>query len=326
MTAQVIPLSTPKNSNLRPFDMRRDLSAVADLVELCFADTLDADGRLYIRQMREAAISEGFSYLSTNAGRSAMGGYVWVEDGQVVGNLSLVPHTYEGRRIHLIANVAVHPNSRRRGIARELTAAALRELDQRGSRETWLQVDEKNNAAVLLYQNMGFVEKTRRVSWRLLPHREFRDVANGDVVAAPRRAGDWSLQSQWLHANYPADIRWQLPMNVSLLQPGWRGALERAFNEREVQQWSALRKNRLLGVLTWQSSTLETDRLWLAAPAEHEDAAIPVLAGIAHAQLRPNRTLALNYPQGRGQSALESAGFHAARTLIWMSYPMDGVK
>lgn len=321
MTAQVIPLSATKSRNLRPFDMRRDLSAVADLVELCFADTLDADGRLYIRQMREAARSEGFSYLSTNAGRATMGGYVWVEDGQVVGNLSLVPHTYEGRRVHLIANVAVHPNARRRGIARQLTAAALGELEQRGNRETWLQVDEKNNAAVMLYRNMGFVEKTRRVSWRLMPRSGFRVAATSDVDAVPRRAGDWALQRQWLQANYPEDICWQLPLNVNLLQPGWRGALERAFNEREVQQWSALRKGRLLGVLTWQSSTLETDRLWLAAPAETEDEAIPMLAGMAHAHLRPNRMLALNYPQGRGHRALETGGFQAARTLIWMSYP-----
>ena len=36
--------SSSTDSQLRPFDARRDLGAVADLVELCFADTLDSEG------------------------------------------------------------------------------------------------------------------------------------------------------------------------------------------------------------------------------------------------------------------------------------------
>ena len=42
--------------NLRPLEPGYDLTAVADLIELCFAENLDADGRRYIRQ-RCAAVS-----------------------------------------------------------------------------------------------------------------------------------------------------------------------------------------------------------------------------------------------------------------------------
>jgi hypothetical protein len=42
--------TTTSSSHLRAFDVRHDLDAVADLVEVCFADTLDADGRRYIQQ------------------------------------------------------------------------------------------------------------------------------------------------------------------------------------------------------------------------------------------------------------------------------------
>ncbi len=41
--------------HLRPLDVQRDLLAVADLIELCFASTMDADGEQYLRQMRRAA-------------------------------------------------------------------------------------------------------------------------------------------------------------------------------------------------------------------------------------------------------------------------------
>lgn len=50
MSARALGLHAELKSNLRSFDMRRDLLAVADLVELCFKDSLDADGRMYIRQ------------------------------------------------------------------------------------------------------------------------------------------------------------------------------------------------------------------------------------------------------------------------------------
>src|SRR3972149_2661349 len=120
MSAQALTLPKPKASQLRPFDLRRDLLPVADLVELCFAESLDADGRLYIRQMRQAAAGPGMALGSA----TSMSGFVWVEEGSLVGNLSLIPHHYGRRRLYLIANVAVHPDHRRHGIARTLTQAA----------------------------------------------------------------------------------------------------------------------------------------------------------------------------------------------------------
>jgi hypothetical protein len=39
--------------------------------------------------------------------------------------------------------------------------------------------------------------------------------------------------------------------------------------------------------------------------------------------LQASRPLALNYPGGRATEALIRSGFHAVRTLIWMSYPWE---
>jgi ribosomal protein S18 acetylase RimI-like enzyme len=321
MSAQAVALHAIPRENLRPFDIRRDLSAVADLVELCFADTLDADGRLYIRQMREAAGNE-YTLRAAANGRPEMrmAGYVWVEDGRVVGNLSLMPHHHAGRKMFLIANVAVHPNYRRHGIARELTRAALEDVQRRGRQDTWLQVDERNPAAVALYSEMGFAERLRRTSWRMQPQAGWLPRPN-ETHVRQRKAGDWNNQQRWLRQNYPADVHWQFPLDMGLLQPGWRGSLERAFSDRQLRQWSAERDGQLRGVLCWQSSSLEADRLWLATPAGDEEEAIPALMWRANESLTPGRPLALNYPAGRATAALQSAGLTATRTLIWMNYP-----
>lgn len=317
MSAQAITLNQTAPRNLRAFDMRRDLLPVADLVELCFAGSLDADGRMYIRQMRQAARN---SPLLMTQADLPMAGYVWQEKDAVVGNLSLIPHRHRGQRMFLIANVAVHPEHRRRGIARALTQAALQDVQRRGAAPTWLQVDDTNPPAVNLYRGMGFVERMKRTSWRAIPNANLH-IATSGINVRGRQTQDWKQQQLWLAGNYPEDVRWQLPLDLNLLQPGWRGALERALRERQVEQWSAVKSKDLLGVLSWQSSSLEADRLWLAAPQGAEEEAIPGLMQQAYAKLRLGRPLALNYPSGRAESAFAAAGFHAARRLIWMNYP-----
>ena len=42
---------------MRAMNMFRDLPAVADLIELCFASTMDNDGQRYIADMRRPAMT-----------------------------------------------------------------------------------------------------------------------------------------------------------------------------------------------------------------------------------------------------------------------------
>jgi hypothetical protein len=99
------------------------------------------------------------------------------------------------------------------------------------------------------------------------------------------------------------------------------GSLQRVLSERRSEQWSAVEDGRLLGVLSWQSSVLEADRIWLAAAHKNEAAAIAALANKAHSQFNTTRKLALNYEAGRATEALLASGFNPVRTLIWMQYP-----
>jgi ribosomal-protein-alanine N-acetyltransferase len=67
-----------------------------------------------------------------------------------------------------INNIAVHPDHRRRGLARRLLRAALREARQCGCSRATLEVRPSNGAAIRLYRQHGFVQVGRR-------HNYYRD-------------------------------------------------------------------------------------------------------------------------------------------------------
>ena len=145
---------------------------MADLVELCFADTLDQEGYNYLRQMRAAASSSSYWRLVdlvSERNSMPLNGFVWEEDGVVVGNLSLIPYAGLAYSYYLIANVAVHPEYRRRGIARRLTTAAIEQARRRRAQSVWLHVRAENNAANDLYRSLGFVERASRTTWHSKP-------------------------------------------------------------------------------------------------------------------------------------------------------------
>ena len=94
MSAITRPLN-PNASHLRPFDVGKDLNAVANLVETCFADTLDEDGRRYVNHMHNAARNPRYLRWAMAVAENVpmpFSGYVWEENGYLAGNLSLIPY------------------------------------------------------------------------------------------------------------------------------------------------------------------------------------------------------------------------------------------
>lgn len=315
-TANVFSSKTP--INLRPIEPTRDLGAVADLVELCFQDKLDEDGRRYVRQMRNAAANSG---LFGAAALKPMKGFVWEENDKIIGNLNMVPVFAEGQRAYLIANVTVHPTRRRRGIARALTDAAINLATKRSVRYAWLQVDADNPPAIDLYEKVGFIEQARRTTWHTsqnsIPH------PGTEVKISNRKFGDWGKQKIWLNETYPDHVRWHLAISPNLYRPGISGMFTRAFSDKNLRQWSAFQKGELLGTITWQSSHTQADWLWLAAAPQYEAESIPALINHARRGLRPHRTLAVNYPADRAVNILENTGLHPHQTLIWMRIDLN---
>jgi ribosomal protein S18 acetylase RimI-like enzyme len=300
---------------------------VADLIELCFASSMDSEGQSYIRQMRRASRDASFMRWAGNAVESAslpLSGFVWEQDGRIIGNASLVPFRHKGKRIYLIANVATHPEHRRKGVARALTEQAMQHARQRNTDELWLHVRADNPGAVQMYSDLGFTERAQRTIWRvgkdgfLTPAPTPRsDHAPGLPTVTERHSRFWPQQLTWLDQLHPEELSWYRSQNWTSLKPGWWNWFYRLFIEFDQQQWAVQNNEGLQGVLAWLPSMRNTP-LWLACDPNADSESITILLRKALRDLGFRQNLTLEHPAGLQEQAMQAASFSVSRTLIWM--------
>ncbi|MDO9120577.1 MAG: N-acetyltransferase, partial [Anaerolineaceae bacterium] len=164
-------LSTP-TSRIRAIRLREDLKQIADLIELCFLDNIDPEGQEYIRHIRQTANNfSGLILENTTPENSTLPfhGYVWVENDKIIGNITLIPLRSKEKGGYFVANVAVHPNYRGRGIGKQLTERAICHVREHQGKHVYLQVREDNEIAIQIYRNLGFDEISRRTMWVYRP-------------------------------------------------------------------------------------------------------------------------------------------------------------
>jgi GNAT superfamily N-acetyltransferase len=304
--------------------MRHDLAAVADLIELCFADTLDSDGREYIKRMRAAADAD-YAFNLVNSlewMHPALSGFVWQEGDRVLGNASLIPFFNGWQRNYLIANVAVHPELRRRGIGSLLTTQAIEYARAAGAQKIILNVREDNPQAIKLYENLGFVEFARRTTWHISPTRQSElimppPLPAGSRFSRPPRRG-WPQENAWLAEAYPPSIISHTLPKLSAFRPDWLGGLIRFLLAINLRQWAVTSPHGLQAAAIWQAANTIAHPLYLAAPEDCPAEVVQALLLYVRRQLRLLRPLSLEYPADRHIAAIASAGFRAQQTLLWM--------
>ncbi|HSL45776.1 MAG TPA: GNAT family N-acetyltransferase, partial [Anaerolineales bacterium] len=266
MSSISISVKTSDHPHIRPLNVLRDLSAVADLIELCFSPTMDNDGQRYLSDMRRASRDDSFlrwaSRMTETASLPLMG-YVWEQDGQIIGNASLIPFRKKGKRIYLIANVATHPDYRRRGIGRALTERVMKQARDKKAAAIWLHVRDDNPGAIRLYEELGFQEIARRTTWQAGPDSRLTHPLT-DIQVLSRHPRHWPLQQEWLQRIYPDDLSWYHSWSLKSLRPGlwnWAYLLLIDFN---IKQWVAVRNDELLATLTWMPQGGRSESLFAA--------------------------------------------------------------
>lgn len=320
--------TTSKFDHIRRLDLSRDLDQVADLIEICFPIHKDQDGQTYVKEMRKAARDMRMMGWLTNLaemGSQRASGFVWEQDGNIIGNLSLVPFQKDGRRIHLIANVAVHPDYRRQGIGRALTVHAISFLQRRGDKQTWLQVRDDNPGAIDLYRSVGFVDRFARTTWRIRPF-EFKALPTQrfpELSIRRRRFADWKDQQQWLDFTYPHEIRWNLPVDFRRFAPGFLQGMENFLDGVSLRHWTMVSDENTLGAITWQKTKSFANNLWLAFPEEIENRILPGALHMVLKRLAKRQPVSIDYPKGRASPDFRALGFENFRTLIWMSRSLN---
>ncbi len=226
-------------SGLRPVNLRRDLAEIADLIEICFGPTLDSGGRSAIQEMRILSRSGPVLWLVSRLGHAVpfMQGFVWIEAGHVVGNVSITPAGFGQGWV--VANVAVHPAYRRRGIARQLVLAALQRIARRGAFAT-LQVDADNDHARTLYESLGFRSERTFTRWRrsghLRPPEALPDLPPIRRAARRDSAALYTL-AQRVRPNLRGGLGWLRPTEPAALRPSRLGGLRYFLSGRRTDIW-----------------------------------------------------------------------------------------
>lgn len=235
---------------LRPINLTTDLSQLADLMEVGFAGALDESGRAIIREMRTLG-RIGWLNSAVNRLDGLFGGlqqgFVWIEDGQLVGNVSVMPIPYmrtaeaDSTRGAIIANVVVHPAHRRRGLARSLLNAALDLIEQQGRAFATLQVDADNGGARQLYEQLGFREQRTFTRW-VRPPRLSAPYPLSDlppIVLRPAR--DWRMEyslAERVRPNARGGLGWLHPTHPGLFRPSLFKGLTDALTGRSTESWA----------------------------------------------------------------------------------------
>ncbi len=232
--------SSPKGA--RPINMNKDLPQVVRLLERVFGESV-RDGQQIFSPGGLADTPAFLWRLNVNMNRLSPG-FVWEENGRIVGNVTLLPSRPASR--FLVANVAVHPDYRRRGIARLLMNEVLADIRQRNGRTALLQVDKDNTAAVTLYRELGFESLGHMTHWRTTSTR-LRLIQADDAAATwddpapsirPLANHLWSEAYDLDRLAVPAAFDWPdvLPAN-NYKRPWWQRLVD-FLNGRHVEVWA----------------------------------------------------------------------------------------
>ncbi len=314
MSTISLPLPAEQNiGRMRPLNMIRDLPKVADLVEICFHKNMDNEGQRYVQQMRDA--SRNRRYLNWASTSLPLLGFVWEDQKKIVGNISIVPFS---KRNFLLANIAVHPEYRRKGIARHLTEKGVEHVRRRGAKAIWLHVEEDNFGAIKLYENLGFQIKAHRTTWSASDVIAQKMTRSSQQVLS-RSARFWEQQIKWLRRSYPEEFSWYRMPDFQIFSPGIKHWLYRLFVESDIRQWAVKKDGKLQATLSWMQTRTRLSPLWLATTPNADIASLAAL--LLHARshlLSKNLNLYLDYPAGQNVAAFGLAGFTARRTLAWM--------
>jgi ribosomal protein S18 acetylase RimI-like enzyme len=306
--------------NLRTLSVLRDLPSIADLIEVCFSSTMDNEGKRYVQDMRRAGKDNSFIQWANRTAESSslpLSGYVWEENGKIVGNVSLIPFRHKKQHIYLIANIATHPDYRRKGIARALTERAMQHARERKVNNIWLHVREDNPGAIDLYTKLGFVERARRTSWQASTD-SFASTLQTGITITSRHPNDWQTQLNWLSRLYPDLLSWHRNWTFTPLRPGLWNWLYLLFWDMNIKQWTAFKNNEMEAALAWIPYG-RGESLFAATGERSDPDALTALLLQARRELsRSYPILALDFPTGEFDQAIQAAGFKSLRTLIWM--------
>ncbi len=258
MVAQTASQSILKTRGARLFDPARDFGAVARLLEEAFRpdQNFPFSNMPLLREfgifLWTLSYAPGFPDLTT--------GFVWVEDGQIVGNITLSPD--EGRLDRsMITNVAVKPRYRRQGIARALMQESINHLHTLKVKTALLNVRPTNPGAIQLYRDLGFGDIETRGEWKRAPSRVTSQGMWHQLAMRPLRESDHRAAEELVRAATPANVQRYHPAR-NVFTTHWEDRMVEAvgdfFMGQTTQRWALEMDGRLAALVLLRAQRLAT--------------------------------------------------------------------
>ncbi len=325
---------------LRPMDPMKDLSGVADLIEKAFASELDRSGYKALRELRWLSRLRPLLWwmIYTNSDHSDfLSGFVWEEDGKIVGNIT-INRTSPGSRRWLISNLAVDKDYQGRGIAHSLMYAGLELVKEYNGNSTSLQVRADNDAARHIYETLNFIEisgttylrlshvprinprlglgqlpKGLRLRSRTPSSLDTRQAHNLAVAATPLKAQkEWPLRQTSFRLGPQSQIQ---------------GFFRRLIGSGPTAHWVIEDGTRFVSLMNIQPGTMgKMHRINLIVHPDWRGYLERPLISRALNYLSPWRTTGITVQNPTDhQEAIkvyQEFGFEEAQTLLWMKRDM----
>ncbi len=311
------------NEGLRPIDVARDVPQIVDLLKLVFGTALELDDSQLLGDDVGIQISNMFYRMNPATSRLA-NGFVWVADGRIVGNVTLLSTKAWDR--YLVANVAVHPTYRRQGIARTMMEAVTTHVRARGGRDILLQVVKDNFSAIDLHRSLGYIRVGDMSTWHTSASRLRRLEAAGNDMAVdirPLPGNRWRDAYALDTACVPADLNWPEPLRSDAYRQALWQRLGDMINSRMLETWVTTgASERLTGLMSlsgqWGRSHMVVLRVHPDYAGQLER---PLLAkAIRRLQQLSRRNVRIDHPDEDTvtNSLLAEANFAVQRTLTHM--------
>lgn len=318
------PTQEQPKSGPRPINLNRDVPQVMKLLELVFGSTLDSEGQRFLSDSTRASQGPSFLWrLNPAAGKLALG-FVWEEGGRIVGNVTVLTTKTPGR--YLVVNVAVHPDYRRRGIARMLMEQVDDLVRRRDGRQILLQVVKENTPAIELYQSLHYTTIGSMTNWHCSVAR-LRAIEPAQRNPATRirelRGSEWQQAFALDRASLHPDLNWpeMLPMDTYKMTL-W-GQFANFMNGRRTESWVTNdERGELTGLLNifseWGQAHHALIRIQPKWRGELERPLAAKMVRRLHEM--PRRHIRIDHPDDDGlmNDLLRAANFTPRRTLTHM--------
>lgn len=322
MTAAALARNRKLHSGLRPVQPRRDIGQIGKLIESAFAGQLDATGLRMVRDMRSLGRAGWLGWLLARFLMPPFAnplGYVWEEDGHLVGNASLLPVDHYPER-WVLANVAVHADYRRRGIARKLVQSTLDLAHEVGAKKVVLQVRSGQVGARRLYEEQGFHTFGTRRSWTRPPNLGKPGAPKGHPIRV-REAEDWHAQWALAKRVHPEGLIWPYPLSSGIFRPRRRRS---SLGTSPKPHWVWIEDGQLVASVS--ARYLRQRGYWrlvlIVAPEVRGHVEGPLLATCL-ADLPRLQGTVLDYADGIAIDPIRDLGFLSKESFTWMGIDLD---